>query len=65
VLTLAEPALHSQRPTGLIDDDDRVRTVGFAGTAQIFDFVSGAKHSIGGHWVFRIEHGVLRRIFAT
>jgi hypothetical protein len=65
VLTLAEAALHAQRPSGSVHDDHRVRTVGLAGSAQILDLIAGAKHSISGHGAFRIEHRALRRIFAT
>jgi len=50
VLTLTEAALHPERPSGLVDDDDGMRTVGLAGAAQVFDLISGAKHSISGHW---------------
>jgi hypothetical protein len=59
VLTLTEAALHSQRPSRLVYDDDRVRTVGLAGATQILDLVAGAKHSIIEHWAFRIEHCAL------
>jgi hypothetical protein len=55
VLALAEAALHAQRPSCLVDDDDRVRTVGLAGAAQIFDLVTGTKHAIIDHWAFRFE----------
>jgi hypothetical protein len=65
VLTLAEAALHSQRPSGIVHDDHRMRTVGLAGAAQVLDLVSGAKYAISGHWAFRIEHRALRRISAT
>jgi len=65
VLTLAEAALHAQRPSRIVHDDHRMRTVGLAGAAQVLDLVSGAKHTINGHWAFRIEHCALRRIFAT
>jgi hypothetical protein len=72
VLTLTKAALHAERPSGIVDDDHCVRTVGLAGAAQILDLVSGAKHSIIEHWVFRsepwafcIEHCALPRIFAT
>jgi hypothetical protein len=49
MLTLTEAALHPQRPSGLVHDDDGMRTVGLAGAAQVFDLVAGAKHSISGH----------------
>jgi hypothetical protein len=65
VLTLTEPALHAERPCRLVHDDHGVRTVGLAGAAQVLDLISGAKHAIIEHWAFRIEHGALRRMFAT
>jgi hypothetical protein len=46
VLTLTKAALHPQRPSGLVHDDDGMRTVGLAGTAQVFDLVAGAKYAI-------------------
>jgi hypothetical protein len=49
VLTLTEAALHPQRPSGLVHDDDGMRTVGLAGAAQVFDLIAGSKHSISGH----------------
>jgi hypothetical protein len=56
MLTLAEAALDAQRPTGLIDDDHRMRAVGLAGSAEILDLIPGTKGSIIGHWAFRVEH---------
>jgi hypothetical protein len=43
MLTLAVGALHSQRPARLVDDDHRVRTIGLAGAAEVFDFLAGAE----------------------
>jgi len=40
VLTLAEAALHAQRPSGIVHDDHRMRTVGLAGAAQVLDFIT-------------------------
>jgi hypothetical protein len=72
VLTLTEPALHAQRPSGLVHDDHRVGAVGLARTAQIVNLIAGAKHSITAHgafrmesWAFCIEHRALPPIFAT
>ena len=48
VLTLAEAALHAQRPSALVHHDDRMRTVGLAGTTEILDLVAGAECSISG-----------------
>jgi hypothetical protein len=56
VLTLTEAALDAQRPASLVNDDHRVRTVGLASAAQVFDLVTRAKHAIIEHWAFRIEH---------
>jgi hypothetical protein len=56
VLTLAEAALHAQRPSGLVHHDDGMRTVGLARAAQVFDLVARAKYSITRHGSFRIEH---------
>jgi hypothetical protein len=72
VLTLAEAALDADRPAGFVDDDDGVRTVGFARAAQVLYFVSRSEYSIIEHWLFRveqcafcIEHGALRQNSAT
>jgi hypothetical protein len=46
MLTLAIATLHTERPALVVHDDDGVRAVALARTAQVFDFVTGAKHSI-------------------
>jgi hypothetical protein len=46
VLTLAEAALHAQRPSVPVYHNDRMRTVGLARAAQVFDLVAGAECSI-------------------
>jgi hypothetical protein len=56
MLTLAEAALHAQRPSGVVHDDHRMRTVGLASAAQVLDLVSGSKHSISSHSAFRVAH---------
>jgi hypothetical protein len=56
MLTLTKAALHAQRPAGVVNHDHRVGSVGLAGAAEIFDLVSGAKHSIIEHWGIPVEH---------
>jgi hypothetical protein len=46
VLTLAEAALHAERPSGIIHNDHRVRTVGLASAAQVLDLVSGTEYPL-------------------